>query len=241
MAAVMAAACLLTGAAAFAEIQYRSIPRSTLVSKPELRFKLAPQRRGDAQVMVLVHQPAHGEVVPVAEISSSNDRVAFSLLPAAARADLKVVTLEHLYVLAMRQDPEATFSFDDRKQLSHTELLRGLVQARGRAAQGSGAGAPWTMLSMAPARSGGDDEVAVTVKNASGPMKGVAIYFNRAPHSTCHAKTDDAGLARCQLVDQHGDEEAHGDEGKVAVVATFPGDVGKDRVLVPMTLVMRPQ
>ena len=48
------------------------------------------------------------------------------------------------------------------------------------------------------------------------------------------------GLATCQLVDQHGDDESHSEEGKVPVVATYPGDVRAGRVLVPTTLVLHP-
>jgi hypothetical protein len=54
------------------------------------------------------------------------------------------------------------------------------------------------------------------------------------------AKSREDGLAVCHLVDQHGDDDAHADDGDVPVVATFPGDVRADRVLVPTTLVLQP-
>ena len=52
------------------------------------------------------------------------------------------------------------------------------------------------------------------------------------------AKSRANGVATCHLVDREGDEDSHTGEEKVAVVATFPGDVRADRVLVPTTLVL---
>lgn len=239
-AAGTAVACLLMAAGASAENRSASVPRSTLVSKPDLQFNLAYARRGDTEVAVLAHHPAAGKPLPVAEILTSPDGVvSFSLLLRSAKSDVKVGTIERLYVLALRQDPEARFSFDRRKQLSHAELLGELVKARARAAQGlKAATVPWRVVSIAAAPSGNDDDdVAALVKNDQGPMKGVTLYFNRAPHSSCHATTREDGVAKCRLVDQHGDEEAH--EDKAAVVATFPGDVRADRVLVPITAIVR--
>ena len=189
---------------------------------------------------MLVHSPAAGKPLPVAEISTSpRGVVSFSLRPGPAKGDVKVGTIERLYVLALRQDPEARFSFDKGKQVSHAELLGELVKARARAAQGFKAAAvPWRVVSIAAAPSGDDDDdVAAIVRNDQGPLKGVTLYFNRAPHSSCSAMTREDGVARCRLVDQYGDEEAH--EDKAAVVATFPGDVRADRVLVPITAIVR--
>jgi hypothetical protein len=235
-----AAACLLMAAGAFAENRPASVPRSTLVSNSNLRFDLAYEQKGDTQVMALLHSPAAGKPLPVAKVSTSaNGVVSFSLLPGPANSAVKIGTIERLYVLALRQDPEARFSFHEGKQLSHAELLAELVKARARAAQGlRPASVPWRVVSIAAAPSGNDeDDVAAIVKSDHGPMKGVTIYFNRAPHSSCSATTREDGVAKCHLVDQHGDEEAHHD--KAAVVATFPGDVRADRVLVPITAIVR--
>lgn len=239
-AAGTAAACLLMAAGAFAENRPASVPRSTLVSNSSLRFGLTYDQKGDTQVMALVHSPAAGKPLPVAKVSTfANGVVSFSLLSGSANSAVKIGTIERLYVLALRQDPEARFSFHEGKQLSHAELLAELVKARARAAKGLGAATvPWRVVSIAAAPSGNDDDdVAAIVKNDQGPVKGVAIYFNRAPHSSCYATTREDGVAKCRLVDQHGDEEAHHD--KAAVVATFPGDVRADRVLVPITAIVR--
>jgi len=214
-AAGTAAACLLMASGVLAENRDGTVPRSTLVSNSNLQFKLAHDQRGNAQ---LVHYPANGKPLPVAEISTSADGVvAFSLLPGSANGDVKVGTIERLHVLALRQDPEARFSFNKSRLMSHAELLGELVKARARTAQG----VPWRVVSIAAAPSGSDDDdVAAVVSDDQGPMKGVTLYFNRAPHSSCSATTREDGVARCRLVDQHGDEDEHQD--KAAVVATFP-------------------
>lgn len=63
------------------------------------------------------------------------------------------------------------------------------------------------------------------------------IYFNRAPHSICAARTRADGLAICRLEDQHGDEGEHHDDA-VPVIATYPGSVRADGVLLPTTYVL---
>jgi hypothetical protein len=69
------------------------------------------------------------------------------------------------------------------------------------------------------------------------PLQGADVFFSRAPHSGCVARSDAAGLAACELVDYHGDD-GDGDASGVPVVATFSGDVRPDRVLVPTTFVL---
>jgi hypothetical protein len=274
---VIAAGCLLTAACAGtpttvgqprmgipvpAASDYVRMPVSTLVSKRDLPFKLAQMQRGADRLTLLMHQPAGGEPSPVAVISSSQsgDKAHVSLhrLPLGAgradAADLDVATWEHLYVLAIGQEPEARFCLAYAAQpcdaarhgYSHADLLRELVRARQHAVErahpGGNVMVPWRVVSMAPApASGADaDEVGVRVTSEQGPMEGASVFFNKAPHSSCVARSREDGLATCHLVDQHGDDGSHAEDDHVAVVATFPGDVRGDRVLVPTTLVMQP-
>ena len=72
-------------------------------------------------------------------------------------------------------------------------------------------------------------------------MEGASVYFNRAPHSGCSARSLPDGIATCLLVDQHGDEDSHSEDDKVSVLATFPGEVRPERVLLPTTLIMNPR
>lgn len=273
---VIATACLLTAACAGkptlgqrpmgipvpAASDYVRMPVSTLVSKRDLPFRLALVQRGPDRFTLLMHQPSGGEPSLVAAMSSSQSgdkaRVSLHRVPLVARggdaAGLDVATWEHLYALAIRQDPEARFCLAYAAQPcdaardghSHADLLRELARARQHAVErahpGSKPVVPWRVVSMTPvAMNRADaDEVGVRVTSEQGPMAGASVFFNKAPHSSCVAKSREDGLATCHLVDQHGDDDSHAKDEHVAVVATFPGDVGVDRVLVPTTLVMQP-
>lgn len=233
---LLAGACLLAAASAFGKLEGTPLPRSTLISRPDLQFSLVQRQREGQAVTLLVHAPVQGDPVPVAALRATGDGLSIERLPASK--DIEVDTLERLYVLALRQEPLATYELDGKRH-SHAELLRTLAEAR-QAALPQRDGKPWKVISMSPAVTDGqgNDLVAVRVTLDRRPMAGASIYFNRAPHSSCVAKSGVDGIAACQLVDQHGDE-GDADEDKAAVTATFGGDVGKDRVLVPITGVVR--
>jgi hypothetical protein len=238
------------------------VTASKLVSRPDLVFKLAELQWESYQVTFLMHQPSGKEPSPVAVMSSFQaggkahiwlQRVAPSGL-GADRSDMEIATIEHLYGLALGQNPEAGFcltgfgrgcaSVDD--DYPHAELLRELSEARQRAmarAHSSRSNVPWRVVSMAsaPPNSGNDDQVGVRVFSEGAPLEGATVFFNRAPHSGCKARSLPDGLATCLLVDQHGDDDAHSEDDKAPVLATFPGDVRPERVLLPTTLVMSPR
>jgi hypothetical protein len=175
--------------------------------------------------------------------------------PKADRNGTEVATIEHLYGLLLGQDPEAGFCLtgfgrtcgrvDD--EYPHAALLRELHEARQRAttrAHRSGSSVPWRVVAMTAAMSsdsGNEDQVGVRLVGEGGPLAGATVHFNRAPHSGCSARSSPDGLATCRLVDRHGDEDSHSEDEKAPVLATFPGDVRADRVLLPTTLVMSPR
>jgi len=261
------AACLLATACAIdnpgveqpilpAAPDYAPVPGSTLVSRPDLPFKIARVQRGAMQVTFLAHQPASGDPVPVAVMSvAPSDRaidVSVRLLRSDSaggdRSDVGVATLEYLYAWTFQQDPLARYCLGHRQQprcevtgsrSSHAEFLGKLAALRQDVAPTS---VPWHVVTMVPAASApaDADEVGVTVTSDRRPMEGATVFFHRAPHSGCVATSRADGLARCQLVDQHGDHGEHADEDKVPVVATFPGDVRSGRVLVPTTFILNP-
>jgi hypothetical protein len=155
-------------------------------------------------------------------------------------------TLERLYVLALKLDPEAAFCFTpsatgcDSSELgnSHAEVLRQIALLRETVLTKMAAReTPWRMVSFAARGESADGErVSVRVTADGKPVRGTNIFFSQAPHSFCAAKTDNDGVAGCQLVDQHGDEDEHHDSR--GVVATFPGEVGSERVLPPTTFIL---
>jgi hypothetical protein len=232
------------------------VPGSTLVSRRDLQFRLFEGQWRGSPVTLLLHRPAVGDSFPVAVIQVSQKHVSFYRLPlpkvTADAADLQVATLENLYVLALRQNAEGKYCLTAVSQScdaakdghSHAELLRALARERESAltrASRDKPGIPWRVISMiaAPPAGGDADQVGVRLMRDERPMEGATVFFNRAPHSGCFAKTNADGIATCELVDQHGDGDSHAEHDRTPVVVTYPGDVRADLVLVPMTLVMQ--
>jgi hypothetical protein len=257
--------CLLAASGAAQEpvpataLTYGPVLVSTLVSRGDVPFKAARVREPAGRLTVLAHVPAAGEPIPVAAIRETLvDKVPrFSVerlpLHPADSAGLELPTIEHLYTLVLRMDPEARYCLPHRvtncdglaSTISHGEALAELARARQQAvarANRAGKAAPWRIVSMARSAipAADPDEAAVRVVGPDGPLQGASIFFHRAPHSSCSARVSADGLAKCHLVDQHGDDDAHAGEGQVPVVATFPGHIHADRVLLPTTLVIRP-
>ena len=250
-----------TGIAVPVPTVYSPVTASKLVSRPDLEFKLAELQWESYRVTFLLHQASGREPSPVAVMSSfqagNKAQVWFQgLAPSGLDADrsgLEIAMIEHLYGLALGQDPEAGFCLTGfgrgcgrvADAYPHAELLRELSEARERAllrAHRSGSNVPWRVVAMAgaPPNSGHDDQVAVRVFSEGRPIEGARVFFNRAPHFGCSARSLPDGLATCRLVDQHGDDDAHAEDDKAAVLATFPGDLRPERVLLPTTLVMSP-
>ena len=235
---------------------YSPAPVSTLVSRRDLPFKLAQVERGGARIKILAYQAAGAEPLPVAVISSPSSepeapvsvQLRWSVEEQSDPPALQVAAFEYLYALAMRQEPEARFCLAYGMQRcevasnggSHAELLRELARAREHAIERASpsTAVSWHVVAMAPA-SVDVDRVGVRITSERVPMAGATIFFNRAPHSGCVAKSGENGLATCVLVDQHGDE-SHAEHDKARVVATFPGDVRAGRVLLPTTFVLPP-
>lgn len=252
-ACVVLASCALRPVTPPAALDFRPAPRSTLVSG-ELQFLVAESRHGAQTTTVLARRQAGAAAQVVARLvqlrQGAELQVAILPLPesegAQARADHEVAALAQLYTLVLRQDPLARYCLGSggqpcdaaRDGISHAQALQALAQARDRAAVDIPAVVPWRVVEMraAPTRSWDVDVVAVRATSRQAPLQGLAIHFNRAPHSLCTARTGADGVASCRLVDQHGDEHEH--DHSAPVVATFPGDRRQDAVLPPTTYVL---
>lgn len=244
-------------------LDYGAAPASTLVSRHDLPFRLARMAQDDGQAAVLAFQPPGEKPLPVAVMSlprpGGKRHVSIERLALPRDKDeqgeVAIAALEYLYALAMRQDPEARYCLVGAGQRcdavasahshSHAGLLRELareyqhdVARAGRAASSR----PWDVVTLASTgmTHADPDQVSVRVTLGQEPLEGRAIFFNQAPHASCVANSDREGIATCHLVDQHGDGDDHPAHGKAAVLATFPGDVGARRVLLPTTLVQKP-
>lgn len=234
--------------------EFRPVQGSALVTRRDLRFVLARWTDAGETTTVLAHQ-RHGTAPrPVARlihtIDGDESRIAVQPLlePRAGAAfdALSVATLEHLYSTVFQQQPKARFCLGTARRIcdpaeermSHAQVLRALANLRASAAARLPSAARWHNIELhaQPARSGDADVVGVRASSRRGPLQSAVIYFDRAPHSICHAPTDGAGAASCRLEDQHGDGHAH--DHATSVVATFPGDVRAERVLLPTTVVI---
>jgi len=154
--------------------------------------------------------------------------------------------------LALAQNPHAEFClsgfghtcFTPTGDYVHPKLLRELSEAREQAlvrTHRTSSSMPWQNVTMTSEPKGAsDDRVGVRVKHEGVPLGGATVFFNRAPHSGCSAKSSSDGIVTCDLVDQHGDEDPHEGQAHVPILATFPGDVQPDRILLPTTLTWHP-
>ena len=226
-------------------------PDSKLISRPELKFVLDQRQSESRQLATLLHEDSGGKRTEVAliEASVAKGRARVAVRSFAASGDMGIATLERLYTLVLRMDPEAGFCFtqgtggcDASLGLdSHSDALRRIALARENALTRAAApGASWRPVSMGLVETGSRDPdvVSVRLSSAGVPLADVRIFFNQAPHSACVGKTDADGVAKCRLVDEHGDEDEHAGELR-AVVATFPGDVKAEPVLPPTTYIVR--
>ena len=255
---LLAACNALAQPLADAASAYRPAQRTALATDAQRPFMLARQQAGDTTTTVLAWLPPAGLPEPVARLTQRRDAdtlvVAVQLLAPPGAGDRLTATLEQLYALVLRQEPQARYCLwagpaetgsppapCAGPTLSHAEALQHLAAWRTQAAQATPAAVPWQVLALqaVPQPAWDADLVAVQASGPQGPLAGLEVFFHRAPHSICQARTGDDGVARCRLQDQHDDGHLH--DHTAAVVATFPGDLRPDRVWLPTTQVLRPQ
>jgi hypothetical protein len=251
---VLLASCATEPVAPPASVEYRPAQRSTLVTRRDLNFLVA-KWQGSGRSTTTLALPQSGRAPrPVAQLletrQGSELQVSVQWLPdpwtTRGLAGLEFAALEQLYSLVLRQEPQARYCLGSsgrpcdaaRDGVSHAQLLQALAALRARAVGRNPDAVPWRVVEMqgVPPRSWDADVVGVRATGPQGPLAGVAVYFNRAPHSICSARTGADGVATCRLEDQHADGHQH--DHATVVVATFPGDVRPDRVLLPSTRVL---
>lgn len=233
-----------------ATVEYRPAQRSALVAARDSNFVVAKWQAGMQSTTMLARQQGGATPRPVARLvqmrRDSQVHVSVQRLAQTDRADDETATLAQLYSLVLRQEPQGRYCLGEggrpcdaaRDGLSHAQVLQALAGLRERVVASAPAAVPWRVVEMhaVPTASSDEDVVGVRVTSREGPLQDVAVYFNRAPHSICTARTRADGVATCRLEDQHGDEHQH--DHAMAVVATFPGDVRADRVILPTTHVL---
>ncbi len=239
--------------------RYVPVQASSLFSTGNLQFEMGRVRHGDSLATVLAYETSSKDVSPVATIAlageGASSKICIDLLArtdAGADRVLAVATLEHVYNLVLREDPWAAYCLADKihqcsftaKGLPQGDMLRELVRMREHELSDGLAGVaskPWQVVMLSPTGVGSsDDLVRARIAGKDGPMQGMRLFFHKAPHSGCNAMSDANGVASCQLVNFHGDDD--GDENKdPKLLVTFPGESDSHRVLVPTTFVMQMQ
>ncbi|MDY0746942.1 hypothetical protein SNE35_20685 [Paucibacter sp. R3-3] len=256
-AAALAAAGLMHGPAQAAclsawaddSVEFTAPPTSLLVGRADLPFRVGRLRHGDAEAVILAHETADHRLLPMATAAEIGDaarpRICVDLLgmrDAGTDRALVITAVERFYGLVLRLDGEGDYCLADAsndcpvgQRLSQGDVLRELVRVRAEALDDKAK--PWSVVSLAPAKAASSDldDVAAQVSGDAGPMAGATVFFHRAPHSGCVAKSGEQGVATCRLVDQHGDEDPDEHEADAKLLVTFPGEIGTDRTLVPMT------
>ncbi len=253
LACTVLASCAGTPSRRLSPEDFRPAPRSMLLSSPGIEFGLAQTQHDAVQTTVVARREGDGGVRPVARLvrrqQGAQEHVTIEpnvpARPGARRRTAERAVLEQLYTLVLRMDPQASYCLkladtacESGDALSHARALQMLAEVRAQAVDDGPAIVPWRVVDMVslPVRSWDADVVGVRVVGRDGPIQGVSIYFNRAPHSLCIARTGADGVASCRLQDQHGDEHQH--DHAAAVMAVFPGDVQPERILPPTTFVL---
>lgn len=232
---------------------------SALTTDPAIRLKVSnADWMGHRLTMIVRAHPAE-DVRLLALIVSrrGSGESSFHWFPGStARSKAEDLSaLEQLYAVALGmtatdafrlppvQDGRADARREFSEPLTHADLLAGIATARRCVADAllrDGGASPkrWIPVSLQLLSAATDVVVAARLLDASGPVVGSSVFFTRAPHLECSAKSDAAGVATCLLEDAHGDGE-HEDE-EAPTVASYGGDLRRDSIVLPTTAVQRP-
>jgi hypothetical protein len=238
----------------------RPAPASPLLTDPKLKFDLvsAAWRGKDLTVLVQRRSASTDSLLGfVSRARKSDDpHAAYHWHPVAARrcqaSAVDLAALEHMFRVAINDvvTERYRFAIGDGRQdesdshLTHAQLLLRIAEERECVAGAltnieSRPLKRWRSVLLEPADTGGHGAVvSARLRSADGPVLSATILFTRAPHLECSASTDSKGVASCRLEDMHGHDD-HGDESPGApTLASCPGEVKSDLIMLPTTLVL---
>jgi hypothetical protein len=156
--------------------------------------------------------------------------------------------LERAYAFLLRQASAQQFELVwgvdavPEKKLTQAEALKRIAVAREVEANRHPdiLLRPWRIVSLSALEKdsrAGENLVSVVALQGNSPAADIMVTFSRKPHMECRARTNERGIASCELYDTHGD--SHEDHHDVAgeTIATFSGSVKRDFIVLPTTLV----
>lgn len=238
---------------------------SALFSKGAPAVRQSVVAWGRARLALLSHQAPGMEPALLAAAwkgGASERDVTVWYRPTATMAPpdpmLALAGLEHLYEFLLRQDPEdryrlrkldtepGTGESTNQSAMAHGAVLAAIAGQREHVARALADTpamrvASWRVADIretgpAPGKGNRTDIVTVRVNAGGVPVTNAPVTFARPPHMACTATTDAGGVARCRMVDTHGDA-GHDEDGDV--IASFGGAVAPGLVDLPTTRILR--
>lgn len=233
-------------------------PQSPLITSSALSFDLVNVDRRNRRLTLLVLKSSSSapKVVALASRMVVQTTATYAWYPTSVdpclAGEVDLVTLEHLFRLAMNDVVSDTFHFhtggagdgSSIAPLTHAGLLARIAEARECIASklaSTGAVAPkkWRVSVLEPAGPVQHKSIVSARLRLDGmPLANATVLFTRAPHMECSATTTSAGIATCDLEDTHGHED-HAEESDAPTFASFPGRLTPDTIFIPTTAVDR--
>jgi hypothetical protein len=242
------------------QMPLKPAPRSALLSHPGMNIQVGTVDAGGYRIEGLAYVSELGQLtVLAAGIEEASRNVTswywFCQPSDNAGTQLNLAALEHLYGMALKQPATRVMRFQMaacRKDACKGSLTRGslptlLAHLAGlRAAEAASANlpvVPWTVVTVRAVRIGADVSMPMRVRLLEGkrPLAKERVVLERAPHHACSALTWADGTAECVLQDMHGTGHEHEEASSPApVVASYPGQVGRDVIRLPTAVPLLP-
>ncbi len=225
------------------------LPLAKILSRPDIAFYSAEASPGHFDVGFM----SGPSFLVQARVELAPQQSALLVRLASETCDTRdaasnsgVLALEHLYGIVLASGVETTF---------RVEVCNGDGRCTPRLAPGSSQYAAlidiaklrddsltevktherykkWSPLQIVQAKAD-HESVSARILGHGKPAVGHVVAFAQAPHLGCFSKTNDAGIAACELEDYHGDDE-HDHEAEQFIV-TLTGGVNETDVVPPMS------
>jgi hypothetical protein len=238
-------------------------PASALLTNEQLRVELVRANWRAYRLTMLVVRDASMPPRLLGLISRAQDPdkrdVSYHWYPESGQrcqaSLLDLAGLEQMFRFAMNDAVIGGFRFVEMSNsgdgyiagLTHAQLLERIAQERectagAMATTGEAPSKRWRTVSLEPSGPPRKSVVAARLREGRAPLAGATILFFRAPHYQCSGTTDNTGLATCELEDTHphsghDDHEEDDEDSAAPTLATYPGDVWPDVIVLPTTAV----